>query len=237
MLLDSYKPHALIFQITYDEAFEIWDRSGAMARTLRTIWPGLTLVEGRPNYQTFTGNGIATRTGLADSSVTIQRKGILDARTIASLERTYDLWREILDLTVLKRASTRVIYVKNFDTIKAANAELLGMELAVWPDDNVFDQPMDAELNGLEIAYRFEDKASFSLLRLKSEQVKTEVELDPEFFDEPVLAKTKIRLVIDFDRGLLGSVDAGKFRVTEWIKGFQHVLRRDLEKVLKGRRL
>ena len=236
MLLDSYKPRTLIFQITYDEAFEIWDRAGAMARALCKIWPSLKLQEGQPHYQTFAGKGISVRTGLADSTVTLKGENVFEVRNIKSLEDTYSMWYEMLDLSVLKRASTRVLYTKDFDTIKAANAELLGMQLAEWPDTKVFDQPMDAESNGLEIAYRFEDKASFSLLRLKAEQIKAEVELDPELFDQPVLAKTKNRLVIDFDRGLLGSVDGGKFRVDEWVKGFQHVLRRDIEKVLKERK-
>lgn len=236
MLLDSYKPHTLIFQITYDEAFELWDRAGAISRTLCKIWPNLKLQEGQPQQQILTGNGVAIRTGLADSTVTLKGEGLFQADKVKSLQDTYSMWREMLDLKVLKRASSRVGYTKNFDTITAANAELLGMQLAEWPDTKVFDQPLDGELNGLEIAYRFEDKVSFSLLRLKAEQIKAEVELDSELFDEPVLAKTKNRLVIDFDRGLLGSVDAEKFRADEWIKGFQHVLRRDIEKVLKGRK-
>lgn len=236
MLLDSYKPRTLIFQITYDDSFEIWDRAGTIARALCRIWPNLKLQEGKPQYQTFSGNGVTVRTGLSDSTVTLKGEGIFEARNIKALEDTYSMLYEMLDLNILKRASTRVVYAKEFDSIKAANAELLGMQLAEWPDTKVFDQPLDAEMNGLEIAYRFEDKASFSVLRLKAEQIKAEVELDAELFDQPILSKTQNRLTLDFDRGLLGSIDAGKFRVDEWVKGFQHVLRRDIEKVLKGKR-
>lgn len=236
MLLDSYKPRMLIFQITYNEAFNIWDRAGAMAHAVCKIWPGLELKKGQPQDQTFAGKGVVVRTGLTDSTVTLKGDGVFEARNIKMLEDTYAMWHQTLDLGVLKRASTLVAYTKDFDSIKAANAELLGMQLAEWPDTKVFDQPLDGESNGLEIAYRFQDKASFSMLRLKVEQIKAEAELDPELFDEPVLTKTKNRLVIDFDRGLLGSVDAGKFRVDEWVKGFQHVLRRDIEKVLKGKK-
>lgn len=234
MLLDLYRPRSLIFQITYDEAFEIWDRAGAIGRTLYKIWPNLKVQDGQPHHQTLSGKGVVVRTGLTDSTVTLTGDSLFEAIKIKSLEDTYATWHDLLDLSILKRASTRVIYAKNFESMKAANAELFEMQLAKWPKTKVFDQPQDAELNGLEILYRFEDKDSFSLLRVKAEQIKAELELDAELFEQPVHTQTKNRLLIDFDRGLLGSVDAEKFRVTEWIKGFQHVLRRDIEKILVG---
>ncbi len=151
------------------------------------------------------------------------------------IKETFEAWRDTLDLNILDRVSTRVTHSKEFVSLKEANADLLALNLARWPNTKVFDQPLESERNGLEIAFRFEDQSSFSVLRLKTEQLKAEPELDPEFFDESTITKTKNRLVIDFDRGLLGSVGGSKFRADEWIKGYQHILRRDIEKVLKGK--
>lgn len=68
--------------------------------------------------------------------------------------------------------------------MKEANAFIFGLKLAEWPDAKVFDQPQDSELNGLEINYKFEDKASFSALRLRAECVKFEVDLDPQYVND-----------------------------------------------------
>jgi len=235
MILDSYKPNTLILQIAYADAFEIWDRAGAIGRSLCKIWPGLRVQDGKPQYQTYSGRGVTIQTGISDSTVTVKGDDVFSSGRIAQLQDTYALWREMLDLSQLKRASSRVIYVKKFDTMAEASVELRGMKLVDWPESKVFDQPMESELNGVEVTYKFEDKSSFAFLRLKAEMVKIEVDLDPEFFPDDNLSKTINRLLIDFDRGLLGTVDAEKFRVDEWIRGFQHVLRRDIEKVLKAR--
>ncbi len=55
MILDSYKPTKLIFHIQYANAYELWDRAGAIGRCLGKIWPGLTLREGQPQHQTLVG--------------------------------------------------------------------------------------------------------------------------------------------------------------------------------------
>lgn len=234
MILDAYKPYNLIFQITYENAYELWDHAGAIGRKLCQIWPGITVQDGKPHLQTFTGDGIVIQTSINNATVTFSGSNALSERNLLGLQETYGVWCEMLDLSVLTRASTRVTYGKSFDSIKEANAVLFGLQLTSWPQSKVFDQPVDGEMNGLDITYRFEDKNSFSVLRVKAEQVKTEVKLDPEMFDEPKKSKTINRMVIDFDRGLLGSVDSGKFRVDEWMKGFLHLLRRDIEKVLRS---
>ena len=110
---------------------------------------------------------------------------------------------------------------------------MISLNLVHWPTTKVFDQPMEVDLNGPEIAYRFEDKKSFSVLRLKCEQRNYKVDLDPEYVEEPEIRNSKNLFIIDFDRALLGSVNADKLRIDEWIKGYQHILRRDIEKIIK----
>ncbi len=86
----------------------------------------------------------------------------------------------------------------------------------------------------MELRYRFQDEDSFSTLTIKSEQVTYQANLDPSFVEDYEIKKTVNRLIIDFDRGLLGTIKASNLRMDEWIKGFIHVLRRDIEKVIKG---
>ena len=236
MNLDSFKTQTVAFQIQYPVALALWDHAGVIGQQLMKIWPGLTLKLGQALLQTFASDRVAIQTGLSGSTITISGEKALEQGRITQIAETFEVWRELLTLDVLDRISSRVIYGKEFGTAKEANAALLDLNLATWSDTKVFDQPVDGEKNGLEIAWRFEDDSSFSVLRLRVEQQKAEMELDPEFFDESRLSRTKHKLVIDFDRGLLGSANAKKLIIDEWFKGFQHVFRRDIDKVLKIRK-
>lgn len=232
MILDAFKIHSAVVQLQYAEAFILWDRAGEISRQLNKIWPDLRLSEGQPNQQTLVGKGVNIQTGLSKSTITISGEHALNQFSIRQIAETYDIWRKNLEIAELKRVSTRVAYLKDFPALKNANAELLSMGLVRWPDTKVFDQPLISDQNGVEVHYRFEDENSFSLLKLKAEQLNFKMELDPYWIEDSEISKQKSRMVIDFDRGLLGSVNAEKFRMDEWLKGYQHILRRDIEKVL-----
>lgn len=234
MILDNFKLRSLVFQVQYPNAFEIWDHAGAIGRRLCSIWPGMDVVSGEPAKQTFVAPGVNIQIGIETSTITLLGTKLFDESKIGQLKQSFEVCRELLTLRICQRISTRIVYAKDFQSLGQANAALFAMDLAAWPKVRVFDQSLESQKNGLEIAYRFEDAGSFSVLRLKAEEVRKDVELDPEYFDEPKMSGTRRRLLIDFDRGMIGSVDAEKFRPDEWLKGFQHVLRRDIEKVLKA---
>jgi hypothetical protein len=233
MILDTFSLHNLIVQVQYDSAYALWDRAGAIAMKLSEVWPNLVVKEGQPQQQTLAGNGVQIQTGFSTSTVTISNSKAFDQRHVRQLSDTFEIWRSLLELKKLNRISTRAVFGKTFSSIKEANDALLGLNLTAWPETKVFDQPLDSGQNGLDIQYRFEDEKSFAVLRVRAEKLKIEVGLDPFFFDESSIEKEKNRLVIDFDRGLLGSINVNSIRLDEWMKGFQHLLHRDLEKVLK----
>ncbi len=208
MLLDSFKLHNLVFQVQYENAYAIWDGAGAIAQKLSSVWPSLTLNDGLPNQQTLTGDGVQIQTGLSTSTVTITNSKALDGHHAQLLTKTFDVWRSELMLTKLKRLSTRIVFEKGCSSIGDANAYFLSRNLVKWPTTKVFDQAIDAAQNGIDLQFRFEDEKSFSVLRVRAEKLKMDVNLDPYFFEEHKLSKEKNRAVIDFDRGLLGSVDA-----------------------------
>lgn len=133
----------------------------------------------------------------------------------------------------MTRVSSRVLYVKQFPTMREANEELFKLKLCRLPKSKVFDQPADSPKNTFELTYRFEDEASFAFLRIRTEGVRLEFKADKEFTTLKDTSETKNRLIIDFDRGLIKSTEAASFRMDEWLKGFMHVLRRDVEKVLQ----
>ncbi|BCZ78515.1 hypothetical protein PTKU64_21900 [Paraburkholderia terrae] len=232
MILDQFTLHSVIIQTVYEDAFILWDRAGDIARRMSKIWPGLKLVEGQPNQQTLTAPGVQILTGFRTSTFTMRGPKALDQTRVRQITDSYSLLRDSLELENLQRVSARSVYVKKFQNLKEANNAVAALGLLKWPSERVFDQPTDTDMNGAEILFRFEDKTSFTFLRLKAEELKFEAELDPEFFDEPI-KRSEPRMVIDFDRGLLGTIDARKLRMDDWLKGYSHVLRRDIDKVLR----
>lgn len=234
MILDLFRLQNIIFQIRYSEAYRIWDHSGEIAQRLCLIWPDLKLSDGRPNQQVFKSKDVNIQTGLTNSTITIFGADSLGQGKLQQLIKTFAVWSQALELNELTQISTLATFENNFPSLKEANAEMIGLNLARWPTDKVFDQPIDSESNGVEVFYRFQDEDSFSTLRLSVEESKYEVDLDPRYVDDSKIRKTKCQMLIKFDRGIMGSINPTKFRVDDWMKGYQHVLHRDIEKVTKG---
>ena len=234
MILDSYKLSSLTFQINFENAFEVWDNAGVVARELSDIWGGLKISEGLPNQQTLNGSHVVVGTGIEQCTVNVKKIRLADSSYVSLLKRSFDVWRQGLSLRAVKRMSARSLYMKDFDSISAANEHVRGMGLTYWPSEKIFNQSPTSDLSGIDVSYRFQDEGSFSVLRVYTQQALFHAELDQDFVGEPIEVK-KNRAIIDFDRGTLGNVDAGKVRVEDWIEGYFHVLRRDIEKVLRRR--
>jgi hypothetical protein len=231
MILDSLKLDTFVVQLLYETSYMVWDHAGAVATGMCAIWPDLKLVEATPPQQTLKARGIQVQTGIRQSTLTFTNQPSLDSRVMRQVSEAVGLWHKHLTLEQATRVSARASFAREYPSMKEANAALLAMNLARFPDQKVFDQPVDSDLNSIEVLFRFEDKESFSFVRLKAEQVKYELELDFPFEDQE-LKKTVNRLVIDFDRGVIGKVKMSELRMEDWLKGYQHVLRRDLEKVI-----
>jgi hypothetical protein len=231
MLLDAYHLHTLIVQLSYDEAFELWDRAGAIARGLTELWPGVELDTATPGEQTFRSSSVVLQTSLKTSTITLWRPK-LDPTTIARVTQSFEVLRSQLELQTLSRVSCRSKYVKDFTTQEGANSHVLRMGLTPWPDTRVFDQPTGGNGNAVEVVYRFEDEASFAVLRVGSEHLNVNIRTHPEVENE-VVERKKHRAYIDFDRGMVAAMDARILRLDEWLKGYQHLLRRDIEKVIR----
>lgn len=233
MLLDNFSIFRLIVQVRYPPAFELWDRAGRINRAVTRIWPDMEVVPEKtaPNQVILKSKTIQVDTGFDISTVSLSHLKSLDSTNSQRIVDTFDVWRKNLDLDDLNRVSSRVLYVRNYPDIGAANNALFSL-VGHRPSARVFDQPENSPLNTVDLAFKFEDEDSFSFLRLRTEFVKVELTVDPDFSEIEPQKKTINRLVIDFDRGLKKPIKAQDLRMDDWLKGFQHVLRRDLGKVI-----
>ena len=236
MILDDFTLHNITFQIQYGNAYLIWDRAGSIASAITKIWPNVELTQGQPQQQILSGGGVQIQTGINSSTASIVNSKALDQLHTKRLKDTLDVWVNEMQLEEINRISCKATFIKSFETLKESNSFIFKRNLVTWPSERVFDQPIESDNNSADISYKFEDEKSFAFVRIKAEQLRFDAELDPYFVDEPHISKTKNRVVLEFDRGHLGKVDVRSIRVDEWLKGFQHLLRRDIEKVI-GRRI
>jgi hypothetical protein len=232
MFLDTLKPRSLVFQVQYPHAYEIWDCAGSVSRRLAAVWPSLKISQAEPQRIILKAPGIDLRTEVDTAILTLRGLSTMDARTMQQIREAVDIWKDGLNLRELKRVSMRVQYTKEFPSLQQANAAVFDLGLVRWPSQKVFDQPLDGIKNGVDVTYRFEDQNTFTVLRVRAEGLIYEQETDPEFFDGATIKKEKNRMIVDFDRGTLQPIEAAKFRLEEWLKGYFHVLRRDIDKVL-----
>jgi hypothetical protein len=232
MILDSFKFEKLIVQAQYEKAFQIWDRAGAISTELCVVWPGTDVFDAKPQQQLLKSDSVQLETGIDKATATLFSVGSLDTKKIQQINDSFRVWKTHLEIKTFKRFSARATFTKDFKSISEANQWLFSLNLIKRPAEKAFDQPIETEKNSFSLSYRFEDSISFALLDIKSEQLLYEVKLDRSFTDQQDIKGEKNRVVIEFDRGILERIDSDNFRVDDWIKGFQHVLRRDIGKVL-----
>lgn len=234
MFLDDFNLDSLTFEVRFEPAYELWDQAGAFWRRLTQIFPGIETHSIQPNVQTFRNRDVQLELNLTRLNITWPSVGSFDGLKSEQLKKSYQALRELLGLQELTQVSARCQYVKLFSSHKDANASILQLGLTSWPDGRVFDQPQDGERNSVEVVYRFDDTKSFSLVRIKTEKVTFKVEIDARLNMDNV-TEHRNKLIVEFDRGLLGDINAAELRIEDWFKGYFHLLRRDIDKVLRLR--
>lgn len=233
MILDDYKIHQLNVQFQYPDAYEIWDNAGKISRDLVEIWPGLSPQAVEGNQQVLKSDSVQITTGLRMSHIgitTIARRDQFDEQ----IALTVDVWRQFLALKTLDRVSARSFYRRPYKTLAQANQALVDLKIVRWPESGLFNQPYDSERNTFDVNYRFEDTGGIVSVRVKSQQVKLEILANKDFPDIESSSREENYIIIDLDRATIKPVEAATFSVTEWLKGYHHILRRDLDGLLLG---
>lgn len=231
MLLDELNLLDFTMQIEYPLAFRIWDNAGEVAHLLSNIWGELEIEQASPADQVLKNPSARLVNGLRTSYVTVANAKTLDANIQDRLVSTFAVWERCLGLTSLKRISARARYVKNYRSIADANRRAIDLGICRMPAERVFDQNPDSPRNSINTTLRFEDDNSFSAVTIRTETTKLEIGSLPEFDRERVFDE-RHRFILEFDRGSLGEIPVAKIRVNEWLKGYMHVLRRDIDKVV-----
>lgn len=228
MKLADFKMRQIVFEIRYDSAYVLWDRAGAIAKEISRLWPGLELDEGKPNSQSFSDDIVTVNTGLTSSYVAIrQPKKILEfAEQIA---QTTDVWVSFLDLTKLSRVGTRVMYGKEYDTREGASKAVVDLGLVKFPEPPFFNHKELPKQCDLRLYWEEEGLQTQIIIKPERHELKMVASLP----GRPIEKKREFSdaVLLDIDRATRGTIELSKFDVAEWLKGINHLVSRDVDRI------
>ncbi|HUX90721.1 MAG TPA: hypothetical protein VMV48_08535 [Gallionellaceae bacterium] len=232
MELSEFKIRQVIFEIRYDNAFILWDRAGGISRDLTKIWPNLKLTEGTPNQQSLRSEDLSIQTSLLTSHIALIQPSNI-SQFSEQIEETLRIWITSLEIKKFSRIGTRVIYAKTFESEDLAQKAVMNLGLVKYPEAPFFNHKIPPRSS--EVKLLWQDDSSQTQIIVKSEHQEVEV---GGLSDNPrdKHKKTADVMLIDIDRATRGDVELSKFRVVDWLEGVQHLIARDVKRILNSQK-
>ena len=221
------------FEVRYDNAFLLWDRSGSIWTQIILKQPELRVARAEPSKVVFASRGERE----LQLTLELGRLGVIainpDKKLSAFTElvtRFTEITTQTLQVQAYTRVGLRVSFFKEYVDREAAAEALLGTRMIQVPAGQHFG--LSTPILEPEVSIRKEDGKNGFSLRLKAEAVKFEFEPNfglSEFAKPQSLEKHRVHL--DVDCYLQAPVAPSKFYVSDWVDQTLHVIKRDGRKV------
>lgn len=230
--LDAFKLFQATFEIRYDEAYLLWDKSGEIWSAVSQEWPNLKINKAEPNNTTLSVDNF-------QFSATLDKSYVIDLKPTSSLSefisRTDKFIKIICNALKIKqfnRLGFRLIYVKRYPDKESVSKEMLDLNLFKIPGEKCFK--IDGKLSLPKYSYNLEDDASAVRVSLEARETKVDIDEHPSIEEMKPLHLIKQELVYDIDYSTVGKVSIGQLDVKEWLNQIYHLIKRDSNKVLGG---
>lgn len=224
--LAAFKLEQVTLEIRYPVALELWDRAGAVWRSVQEKWPDVTLIRAEPARTDF-------RSG--KNSFTIELEA---ARIVASVpDRSLEEFgkdakmfmaavMQTLRIDVLKRIGFRLIYFREYQSKEAAASALFSLGLLKVPENRRFEVSETPLLPQYLVRWESEIKGVF--LQVRAEGRKLDFDPPPEAaqYIEPVHIE-KDGVTFDIDYYTVASVQPSQIDIAEWARHAVHLINRD----------
>lgn len=219
------------FEIRYDNAFTIWDRSGAVASELSRRLPKMELIDANPARVSFRLNRNSVLVyELAKAFVIVHEpKRSLDDLTSYALHLVSAVV-SVLEPSGFNRVGCRLQFHKKYKTLAEATSAFLSFGLVSLPSDKQFG--LDNPPHQSRFMTRWEGKAIGANLTIYSEEVKFSFTPPPEARQLEEVKEDIFRLVVDLDFFSTAIMLPEQLRVPDWIANVVHVANRDLKHFL-----
>jgi hypothetical protein len=227
MTISDFRIFQAAVESRYDDAYLLFDRTGAICRELRIKWPDSKLQEASP-AKTICRNGPeAFSLELRQAAHVLSAKPVSDLQQFTeNAEWFFSLLQDQLKISTYTRLGFRVVFKREVKSHADASDLFKRTKLLRIPTQKVFG----TELNTTDLTYsvRFQSDTLGALVRIATETLHMEFEppQGSEDFLKPVKQETHF-LVYDVDYYTLALVDVAQLRLREWLKQAMHAIRRD----------
>jgi hypothetical protein len=231
--LSSFQRLQVTLELRFDEAFILWDRTGALWETVRRQFKVLKHTQVTPSQTGFNGDGRFAMTVALDRAVITDHKPSGGATATFDVMSTFtETVLRVLQVTMLKRVGTRFIYshrCKDAEDARAKLAKALPLSFGGAEFFNIKPERVaplvkvdvgdgelgyTVQLNANERKYEFAPPPEVSALNL---------ELQGETFHE---------LVLDFDFFTARPMPTESLDIRLWLSGWNKALGRDADNIL-----
>lgn len=232
----SFRRKQIAYELRYDNAYLLWDRTGWIWTHLKSHVGNLTTNTVSPNRTVFFADG---RYSL---SVSLDRASIIDERPEASADSTFELitaFSEIvlsgLEVAILTRAGTRFQYSIECRNLNEAKNIVNSMHMTVNPNKKLFN----IEPASIAPAYKVEvnDGALGYIFQAYAQELVLQLEPLPDIISLIGAAEKKVtsQFVIDIDFMTKNPLPVESFDAKTWLSGWQKAINRDMDAMLNLR--
>jgi len=230
--LSQFTLRRAVFEIRYNEAYILWDRTGQLWEAAINKWPNLKIVDANPAKQLFKLNDTY------ELNVELSKAHFSDTKPSSSLknfiefsESFLNLVTQTLNISEFTRLGFRLIYINDFpDKISAANS-MLDTKMIKIPEGKHFNITGKVLLPVYSLRWEGESKGVKVVFRAQDKKIGFEAPLG--FNEVPSMHLEKYELVYDIDYYTLAPIVKGQLKISEWLSEAYHLVKRD-SKVFMG---
>lgn len=222
-----------IYEARYENAYLLWDFTGRIWNAMGKVFQNINMSKVEPNMTTcFADNQY-------ELSVKIDRAHIIDLKPKSNLkdfiEKASDfveIISELIEIKYFNRIGFRSIYIKEFESKKAAADEMLSSNLLEFSNEKHFNIEGVIQLPKYSFIWEGKSVSARITLNAQEKNINFEPPLDTEEL-KPINIK-KNELAFDIDYFTTGGVKSGQLNVKEWISQAHHAIKRDAQGYLGG---
>jgi hypothetical protein len=231
--LSSFQLEQAVLEIRYPLALSLWDKSGALWRSVQGKWPELRPTHAEPMKTAFQAGKNALKVEVELASVTSVKPERSLEEFSAMTKEFFSMTTQHLEISLYKRVGLRLIYFKEFKDKSEASSAFFALRLMNVPSGKKFeidDRPTDPQY-----ILRWESGKKGVLLQCRAETRKTDYDPPPalESLMKPI-HQEKSGIVFDVDYYTASPVEPGQMDTEQWIKHALHVISRDSSYVFGG---
>jgi hypothetical protein len=224
--LSSFTLEQCSLEARYAVALLLWDRAGALWRSIQDKWPDIHLVTADPTKQAFQTEktGFVIELQAARITTMDSHKSLTELSGIA--REFFKLAAKHLQISLFTRLGLRLIYFKEFKDRETAASAFHSLHLVRVPNNKKFE--IEETPVNPQYSLRWESAKKGTLVTCRAETRKTD-------FDPPIesvrlftpIHKEVNGIVVDIDYYTVAPVDSGQVDMGEWLSHAQHVVVRD----------